>query len=256
MTGESKGTPSPASSQVSNEENGYRFTKKDKGPFKAVVSLRKEYITPNTPPPKALVVSRDLTTKYNINFVSLERKGRYSWTVTFRDKVQANNALSNPLINSGECPFNISIPWHTVYRKLVMKGIPTDISEKEILEEMRGSNPQLQIEEIFRFKKRSVDNESSILSDTTTIKVTIRDSVVPSHVILWRTNIKVDIFIPNIRRCFKCGQLSHATKCCKNKSKCLRCGSDYDETHEICTRQAKNRMNRDGNHPSLDNNCP
>lgn len=66
-----------------------------------MVSLRKEYILPNTPPPAALSVSRELLTncKYNIKFEELERKSKYAWTLTFRDKEQANNALSNQFIN-------------------------------------------------------------------------------------------------------------------------------------------------------------
>lgn len=255
VSGEGKEVMQSSAPTSSSKKEKFSFTKEDRGPFKAVVSLRKEYIVPNTPPPAAVSVSRDLVTKYNVRFENLEKKNKYSWTITFRNKEQANNALSNQFINNDNCPFDINIPWYLLYRRFIIKGIPTDIDEKCLLQELKDSNPDVHVTEAYRFQRRTfVSNESS-LTNTTTVKVTMRGAYIPERIFMWHTSIPVSTYVPSIRRCFQCGQLSHATKFCRNKNKCLRCGQDYDESHEICSLPPK-CINCAGDHPTLDRTCP
>lgn len=235
--------------------NNFRFSNLDKAPFKAIVSLKKEFIKEGIPAPGIMTIGRDLNKKYNITYDSIERKSKYAWSISFNNRGQANNAISNALINNSDCPLRIEVPWFTTHRRFVIRGIPTDVTDDELIEELKHKNHNLNIEEVYRFQKRIFSEGKSTLTNTTTSKITIRGHSVPSHVTLWGAKIPTDTFIPSIRRCFKCGQLSHATKFCKNTSKCLRCGQNYDASHEVCSLPAK-CINCEGNHPTLDNGCP
>lgn len=215
------------------------FTKTDKGPFKVIVSIRKEFINSETPPPSIIAVGRDLVKKYNLKFENITRKSKYAWNVLFSDRVQANNAIKNDFLNKDNCPFRIELPWYLLCRKFIIKKIPVDIDDDELTREIQNQNPNIKVEEIYRFQKRNYVDGKTLLTKTTTVKVTIRGQSIPSDVILWHFKVPAEIFTPNIRRCFRCGQLSHSSKFCKNRSKCLRCGDDYDAS----TKFARYRLN-------------
>nr|XP_012216460.1 PREDICTED: uncharacterized protein LOC105668589 [Linepithema humile] len=79
--------------------------------------------------------------------------------------------------------------------------------------------------------------------------------VIPPSVFMWRTRLQMAPYIPSIRRCYKCGQLNHATKFCKNSAKCLLCGKDLHPEHQQCVTKP-NCINCNGKHHTLAKECP
>lgn len=65
----------------------------------------------------------------------------------------------------------------------------------------------------------------------------------------------ITAYIPGIRQCHKCGQLSHSTKFCQNNAKCLTCGLDCHNDDSNCS-NIMNCINCGENHPSLSRDCP
>lgn len=230
-----------------------KFTSTDKGPFKILFKIRKELIFSSMRSPSNLTLAHDLIAKYNIRFDSIAKRSKFTWIVTFANREQANNALQNQLLPDSK--YETEIPWNAVFRRFVIRGIPTDLEDEYILKELQKSNPDYIINDIYRFKRRIYDNDESTLINTGTIKVTVRGQTIPDSINLWGIKVNTNIFIPSIRQCFKCGQLSHMTKFCTNKSKCLRCGDDFDTTHDICMKSPR-CMNCEGEHCTLDKNCP
>lgn len=238
---------------VSFMEKNFRFESKDKGPFQILLSIRKNHDESENKSILDITVARNLAKKYNIRFDNMEKRGKNKWMLFFRSRDQANNTLSNPLLD--DSPYQVEVPWYIVFRRFVISGIPTDISDEELLLELKEQNPDTQFTEIMRFRKSTFSEGKSNYVPLTTIKITIRSTTIPSTVYLWNTIKKTRVFIPNTRQCLKCGQLTHSAKFCKNKDKCLTCGQEYDEHHEICSLPAK-CINCNGNHPSLDKSCP
>lgn len=230
-----------------------KFTKNDKGPYKVIINIKKDLITSGMRSPSDLTIAHDLTKKYNIHFENIIRRGKFSWIVAFANRDLANMAISNQFIP--ESKYEIEIPWNIMFRRFIIKGVPTDLEENYILEELKTSNPDLVIEEIYRFKKKIYVYGEPSFNNIGTVKVTIRGQTFPEKVNMWGLKVSTSVFIPNIRQCFKCGQLNHATKFCQNTVKCLRCGDDYNPEHEICDKQPK-CLNCGREHPTLDKDCP
>lgn len=61
--------------------------------------------------------------------------------------------------------------------------------------------------------------------DTDMVCITFRTQALPDYITIERTSIKVKYFFPNVRLCYKCGQLRHAKTFCKQADEnCLNCG--------------------------------
>lgn len=229
------------------------YMKSDNGPFRAIINLNIEDKNNPPKPPVDMDVSRILI-KMGINFTVIDRTGKYRWMATFPDRTAANNALKNPIIKKSK--FSISIPWFLVYRKVVIKGVPKDISEEELYEEMKESNPSMVFDKegIQRLKARIYQDNEVQYVDSTSVRLNIRSSTIPSHIFLWRTRTQVVPFIPSIRQCFNCGQLNHATKFCTNNAKCLLCGKEIHQDSPCNT--PLQCINCNGNHKALAKDCP
>ena len=65
---------------------------------------------------------------------------------------------------------------------------------------------------------------------TNTFIVTFKGSDVPSSLKIGYMNIRVDAYIPNPLRCFKCQEYGHGSAKCKGKERCSRCGQGHPVT--------------------------
>lgn len=140
-----------------------------------------------------------------------------------------------------------------VHRNVVIRRIPLDISTEELADEIRESNSGIPIVEATRLKRKINKDGSTEWEDTESVKLTIRSVSCPNHIILWKVKTNVYPFVPQIRRCFNCGQLSHNTKFCKNQEKCLRCG---EAKHQDDCVGPESCVNCKGPHRSLHPKCP
>lgn len=234
------------------ENKHFRFRSTDIGPFNIMISIRKKDIKEGTKSPSNTTVARDLVKKYNICFNNMARKGKFQWLISFDTREKANYALNNSLLD--ESMFSAEVPWYMAFRRFVINGIAPEAEEEEILEELQVSNPTLHITDICRFKKKvTVDGKTSLVPSQS-IKVTIRGQRIPEFVYAWQVRTSTRIYIPSIRKCFNCGQLSHSTKFCVNHKVCLHCGQEYDESHAHCSLSSK-CTNCGGSHPALDIIC-
>lgn len=77
--------------------------------------------------PMDIEVSRSLL-NMGINFSLLERISRFKWQITFESKDSANNAINNKYVQKSN--YSIDIPKYMLYRKVVVKGIPANISKE------------------------------------------------------------------------------------------------------------------------------
>lgn len=225
------GAKSPPSTPLDNRPTSklsmenFRYEKADKGPYNILLTVHNEHVSEGDKSLLDIIIARKLTKNYNVHFNSLERKGKNKWMLTFQSRDHANKALSNTLIANS--PFLVEVPWYAVFRRFVVSGIPTNIEDDELLAELKEQNPDIQVIEVSRFKKFTHGENISSSIPLTSVKVTVRGQVIPKYVKLWNIKKYTRIFIPNMRQCFKCGQLSHSTKYCKNTTKCLKCGQDY-----------------------------
>ncbi|EZA55671.1 hypothetical protein X777_04180 [Ooceraea biroi] len=231
-----------------------RYIKSDSGPFRTILTFQPTEEDGKRSPPLDMEIARTLT-RMGVVFNLVERIGRLKWIIFFKNCSDANNACNNLFVK--ESRYSIHIPWYFVYRKIVIKGVSTDVTSEECWEELSGSNKEYKFrkDDILRMRRRKEVNGEVTFVDTTSIRVNIRSASSPSYVYMWRTKLPAVAFIPNIRQCFNCGQLDHSTNFCKHSAKCLMCGEDKHENSTRCTRIPK-CVNCSGKYPSLARECP
>jgi len=88
---------------------------------------------------------------------------------------------------------------------------------------------------------------------TNTFILTFNTDTAPAHLNVGYLRVKVDRYIPNPLRCFKCQKFGHSSRLCRNEAVCHRCGEKHAE--ENCSNAAK-CANCSGPHGASSRECP
>ena len=97
------------------------------------------------------------------------------------------------------------------------------------------------------------DNNNTDRCKTNTFILTFKTATAPTHINVRYLRVKVERYIPNPLRCFKCQKFGHSTRFCKNEAVCHRCGGKHSE--ESCNNAAK-CTNCSGPHSASSKECP
>ncbi len=89
---------------------------------------------------------------------------------------------------------------------------------------------------------------------TGTFILTFNSPTPPATVKVGYLQVKVDTYIPNPIRCFKCQRYGHFKSTCKRSEACEKCGKE-DHVVADC-KEALHCVNCDGSHPSNSKTCP
>ena len=118
--------------------------------------------------------------------------------------------------------------------------------EDEIKQELRPQG-------VVNVRRMEIKKEGQVIKTDTYI-LTFNRPEPPKNLIVGYLNIKVDLFIPNPLRCFKCQKFGHGKDRCKNEVACFRCGQKgHDNT--ACQNDPK-CINCQGEHMAISKNCP
>ena len=102
--------------------------------------------------------------------------------------------------------------------------------------------------------KRFTAKTSAGIVPTNTYLITFSCASLPREIKAGYNIIKVDIFIPNPLRCYKCQTYGHGASKCTRKPICHRCGSDGHEGSEC--KEAPCCVNCKGKHMASSKDCP
>ncbi|KAG1649840.1 RNA-directed DNA polymerase from mobile element jockey [Nymphon striatum] len=121
-----------------------------------------------------------------------------------------------------------------------------DCSEEELLTELADQG-------VTAVKKIIISKNKKKIT-TGTIIFTFNTPEPPKSIKAAYLNIKVERYIPNPLRCFKCQKFGHHQTSCKGEAACGKCGGanhsdDGCENASLC-------LNCKGNHPSFSRECP
>jgi hypothetical protein len=89
---------------------------------------------------------------------------------------------------------------------------------------------------------------------TPVIILTFRTPTPPKEIFAEYLAVKVDVYVPNPLRCFKCQQFGHHQSACKRSVVCPKC-SMAAHGEEPCTNPVK-CVNCSGDHPTYATTCP
>ena len=121
----------------------------------------------------------------------------------------------------------------------------SDLSEAEIRDELKTQG----VVEVHRV---TVKKKGKVIP-TNTLFLTFNRPDMPKETKVGYLKVKVDLFVPNLLRCFNCNKFGHTSQRCKTKAKCQRCGKDKHEEQcdgpQICS-------NCNGPHAASAKECP
>ena len=189
--------------------------------------------------------------KNKVNFKSIESHSKNTWKITFETMAQANAVIRNKAVK--DSGFIAIIPRFKLQRKGVIKGIPVDITNEELLESLRAENPEVAINRIFRLKRRDYNSKQWINSQS--VCVEFKGQTLPRDVKLWRAVLEVSIYVPQVRRCYNCGGIGHISKGCTSQPKCLQCGESHPIDKTRRCENPKRCINCGKDHFTLDRTC-
>ena len=102
--------------------------------------------------------------------------------------------------------------------------------------------------------KRFTTKRDSGIVKTNTYLITFSCASLPREIKAGYCNIRVEVFIPNPLRCYKCQRYGHGVSRCTNGHICHRCGSDEHEGFDC--KEAPHCHNCKGAHMASSKECP
>ena len=120
-----------------------------------------------------------------------------------------------------------------------------ELSEEQIVQELKLQH----VSKVKRFTKKQDD----LIIKLHTYLLTFELSTVPEHIYIGPYRIKVNAYVPNPTRCFKCQKFGHGRSSCKGTEKCVKCSVEGHSSFD-CEGTVK-CSNCNGNHMANSRNC-
>lgn len=169
--------------------------------------------------------------------------------IIFPTRREANQLLKERFLwHQGYFAF---IPYYLLKQTGVLRGIPLDISEKDIRFELELQN--YKVLDIYRMKKKCKNK----IIDSMSVKVTLQCHSLPESV--WIYNVRCDLYFyaTSAIQCRNCYRFGHKAKSCRYRFKrCCKCGEASHKQNDLCQLKTPCCLHCKGNHLANDKNCP
>nr|XP_029720171.1 axoneme-associated protein mst101(2)-like [Aedes albopictus] len=214
-----------------SEKESYAYKQSDSGPFKVMVEKKEENAKFGINK-----ISVGLVLKQNgfsQSVIDIKKVGRTRVMVYLSKWQEANRLLHCQNLKMKK--LNAYIPRGFVTVKGVIAGIPEDMDDKEVIEEIETN---LEIVEAFRMQRMTKEGKRV---PTMRMGVVFRSNKLPASVIM----------------CNACLRYGHIAKYCKGRKRCNNCGESHDNEDEqgACEKKAKCAHCK-GEHKASDAKCP
>lgn len=175
----------------------------------------------------------------NIVNGSLKRIGRNRLSLTFENFNAANNFMDLDILEKNK--YRAFIPTFQVTRMGIVRNIPTEWSEEEIINNISVPLGCGKILKIRRLRRKITVNDNKTFIDTESVVITFDGQVLPKRVYMCFTSLPVDLYIYPTVQCFNCCRFGHVRAQCRSKPRCFKCGQDHtgdscnvEEEHVSC----------------------
>lgn len=166
--------------------------------------------------------------KHNIQNIvngSLKRIGRNRITLAFTTHDDANAFLNNQTVH--DVGYKTFIPTFNVTRMGVVRGVPKEWSEEEILENVTVPIGCGAILKVRLLKKKMMIAGSTAFENTGTVVFTFDGQVLPTRIYMCYTALLVDLYIYPTVQCYNCCRYGHVKSQCRSSPKCYKCGEEH-----------------------------
>uniref|UniRef100_A0ABD2VXB6 Nucleic-acid-binding protein from mobile element jockey n=1 Tax=Trichogramma kaykai TaxID=54128 RepID=A0ABD2VXB6_9HYME len=152
----------------------------------------------------------------------------------------------------GLCTF---IPEFKKTRKGVLKGIPTDLKEAELTQDIICGTKVCQVTRINK-KCKVPDKDEIQWIPTTSVLVYFEGDFLPKEISLYHVITKVSPYVKRTTQCLKCFKFAHIAKFCRGKQRCGICGDLQQTKDHECDGITPRCANCQGSHKSTSKDCP
>jgi hypothetical protein len=181
-------------------------------------------------------------------------EGRRKIAVTFSASHFANSFLFNPLISN----YNLKayIPNYKLYKNGIIRGVPLDLTNDEILENIQVPASCGKVCKLRRLNRRVNGPEGSEWKPSTTVLLTFVGQTLPKQVYLFYNSINVELYSYPCYVCHICLRFGHTKNKCTSAPRCFRCGESH--LGENCPEKdlPPKCANCKGEHLATDSLCP
>ena len=120
------------------------------------------------------------------------------------------------------------------------------LSNENICQELSSQG----VVKVKRFIKKNGEEEIPL----NTFLITFDTPRIPEVILLGPYRVRVDLFVPNPIRCFKCQKFGHGSHYCEETERCVKCAEEGHSNFK-CQKDPK-CVNCKGNHMSSSKDCP
>lgn len=199
---------------------------------------------------------RFLKNKSTKNIVngSLKKIHRNRLVLAFTNYADANSFLENQAIKQINC--KAFIPTSSVTRMGVVRGVPTEWSEDEIIKNITVPFGCGNILKVRRINRKNVVEGKTNYVPVETVVLTFDGQVLPKRIFLCYNSLPVDLYIFPTVQCFNCCRYGHIKVQCRSTPRCFKCGNNHsgdscniDEDDVVCCLCS-------GSHYATNRKCP
>ncbi|KAI5638299.1 hypothetical protein NE865_09114 [Phthorimaea operculella] len=177
----------------------------------------------------------------HIKMGGIKKIGRNRLSIEFDNPLGANDFMKNTAL--AQSKFKCFIPSYNVTRLGVVKGIPTEFSEEDIIENIilpYGYNGK--IIKARRLKHRKLDVATRTVSrlDSETVVLTFDGQKSPERVYFMHNSLLIDQYNFPVIQCYKCCRYGHTMVQCRSRARCFKCAEEHSgDTCGITTEKSK-----------------
>lgn len=190
----------------------------------------------------------------NIINGSVKRIGRTRISMAFSEMTDANAFLHDSRLEAEN--LTAYIPSFSITRMGLVRGIPAQWSEDEIVANISVPIGYGNVVKVRRLNRRVTNNDSVTWQPSETVVITFDGQHLPKRVFSCYNAIPVELYIFPTVQCFSCCKFGHTKTNCRSKPQCYKCGQMH--TAETCSVNEENAFCFwcNGPHFATSRSCP
>lgn len=161
----------------------------------------------------------------NINNGGIKRLGRNRISISFSNYVDANDFLNNNLLSVNK--LKAFIPSFSITRVGIVRGVPTEWSPEEIIENISTPIGCGNILKVRRINYKVMVEGAPIWKPTQSVVLHFDGQILPKRIYICYNALPVDLYIFPTIQCYNCCRFGHTKTQCRSKSRCFRCGEGH-----------------------------
>ncbi|XP_037871796.2 uncharacterized protein LOC101743837 [Bombyx mori] len=185
---------------------------------------------------------------------SIKKIGRNRLSFQFKTFQEANSFLNHKSLDDNK--YKAFIPAFTITRMGIVRGVPCDWDEKDVIENIELPQNCGSILKVRRLNRKVYDGETPKFVPTETVVLTFDGKVLPPRVFMCFNSLPVELYIYPTLQCFNCCRFGHTKMQCRGTPRCYKCGDNHSGISCETERDDAVCILCSGSHFATDKKCP